>query len=322
MTTDVTPQPDTVPPPQTDPDEHGRLMAQALDEPPSRRPSAIGHRLLAVLVCVGLWQQAVSVAERPHFDSKGRDGAIAVDGRYDDWYGNLQPFGNDPVSIQFLNDAGFLYVRLTASEAATRMQIIRQGMTMWFDPGGGTKKKFGIRYPVVEQDDGGEQGRGGRGGGYGGGRGRRGGDEPSEQSTGPADRVDIIGPGKDDARSLTRDHLSGVEVAIRTEQGSLQYELKVPLARTADHPYALGTTTGRTIGVGVETAKRQQRSFGSGRGGGFGGGGGGMGGGGRGRGGGGMGGRGGGRGGGEGQRGFEPAKPLKGWATVTIAQVR
>jgi hypothetical protein len=118
--------------------------------------------------------------------------------------------------------------------------------------------------------------------------------------------------------------MSGVDVAIRNEQGTLQYELKVPLARGADHPYAIDAQPGKSIGVGLETGKMPQRSFGSGRGGGFGGGGGGggMGGGGRGRGGGGgggMGGRGGGGRGGGGQRGFEPPKPLKGWATVTIA---
>jgi hypothetical protein len=270
------------------------------------------------LVCVGLWLTLLTVAaaERPHFDSKGRDGAITVDGKYDDWYGHLEPFGTDPVSIQFLNDGEFLYVRLTASDAAARMQIMRLGMTVWFDSGGGTKKKFGIRYPVVERGE----GRGGRdgGGGFGGGRGRR--DE--DDAPAPGDRVDILGPGKDDARSLTRDHMSGVDVAIRNEQGTLQYELKVPLARGADHPYAIDAQPGKSIGVGLETGKMQQRSFGSGRGGGFGGGGGGMGGGGRGRGGGGgggMGGRGGGGRGGGGQRGFEPPKPLKGWATVTIA---
>jgi hypothetical protein len=263
----------------------------------------------------------VAASERPHFASKGLDGAITIDGRFDDWYGHPEPFGNDPIAVQFLNDGEFLYVRLTASDAAARMQIRRLGMTVWFDPAGGTKKKFGIRYPVVEQGDGGspfgpDRAMGGR-------RGRGGDDPPPEdEAASPVDRVDILGPGKDDARSLTRGHLSGVDVAIHVEQGTLQYELKVPLARSGDHPYAIDTAPGKTIGVGIETGKLQMRSFGTGRGGGFGGGGGGMGGGGgRGRGGG-MGG-GGGRGGG--QRGSEPprpAKPMKPWGTVTIGLVR
>ena len=284
-------------------------------------------KMKAVFVCVGLWLAflPLSAAERPHFQSKGLDGPITVDGRFDDWYGHLDPFGKEPIAIQFLNDGQNLYVRLTASEPAVRMQIMRQGMTIWFDPAGGTKKELGIRYPVVERGGSDAEGRGGRGGrgGFGGDRPRRGEGGPDDSGN-PRDRVDILGPGKDDARSLTRDHLSGIEVTVKAEQGELQYELKVPLARSADHPYAIEAAPGKTIGVGLETEKIEQRSFGAGRGGGFGGGGGGgMGGGGRGRGGG--GGMGGGRGGGRdrgGERGFQPPKPLKGWGTVSIAPLR
>ena len=56
---------------------------------------------------------------------------------------------------------------------------------------------------------------------------------------GPTIRFDVIGQGKDDARSLTRGHLQGLDVAMHNEQGTLQYELKVPLAKTGDHPYAI-----------------------------------------------------------------------------------
>jgi hypothetical protein len=348
MTTDPTPRTHTVERPQTNTDHHGSGPQTNTDQHRSvlirvrqwLRETVLIRvglwRLETVLIRVGqwlretvligvcLWPAVVSVAERPRFESQRRDDAITVDGKFDDWYGHLQPFGADPVAIQFLSDGEFLYIRLTASDAATRMQIRRLGMTIWFDPAGGTKKKFGIKYPVVERGAGNGDGRGGRGGGVDGGSGRRG-QGPPDKETEPGDRVDIIGPGKDDARSLTRDHLSGVEVAIRAEEGTLHYELKVPLAPTANHPYAIDTAPGRTIGVGLETGKMQQRSSGTGRGGGFGGGGGGGGGGGmggRGRGGG-MGG-GGGRGGrgGEGQREFQPPKPLKSWAIVAIAPVR
>lgn len=273
------------------------------------------------LVGVGLWLTFLSVAaaERPHFESKGPDSPITVDGRFDDWYGHLQPFGADPVALQFLNDGEFLYVRLTASDPSARMQIARLGLTVWFDSGGGTKKRFGVKYPVVEQGSGPD----GEGQGQGRGRGRRGQGPPPEDTGPPLGRVDVIGPGKDDAHSLTRDHLPGLYVAIHNEQGTLQYELRVPLAKTADHPYAIETAPGKTIGVGLETGKMPQRSGGMGRGGG-GGGGGGMGGGGRGRGGGGGGGmgRGGGGGGGGRQGEFEKPKPLKSWGTVTIGLVR
>jgi len=262
-----------------------------------------------VLVLFFFVVQWPSASERPHFDSRPRDGAITIDGRFDDWAGNLEPVGSTPMSMQIVNDGAFLYLRLSASDAGTRMEITRLGMTVWFDPSGGTKKKLGIRYPVVEAGifgGGGERGHRGRAEG-----------EPAEDPGPPHDRVDILGPGKDDGRSLMRDHLQGLDVAFRTEQGSLAYELKVPLARSSDHPYAIETQPGKTIGIGFETGKLSEH-VGDGRGG-SGRGGGGMGGGH----GGGMGGRHGpgGGGGGEG-RGFQPPKPIKVWATVTVGPAR
>lgn len=268
---------------------------------------------------------ALAAADRPHFDSHPLDGAITIDGNFDDWTGNagsLEPFGKDPISIQALNDGTFVYLRLSASDPGVRGQIVRRGLTIWFDPKGGTKKAFGIRYPVIE-DPGGDAGRGGyRGiGGYGGhrrpadGSGESGSSAPTADETDqPPDRVDIVGPKKDDEVSLTREHLPGIDVAFTTVQGVLQYELKVPLAKTADMPYAIGAAPGASIGIGLETPKPAQRSFGGEPGGGFGGGG--MGGGFGGRGGFGRGGGMGGRHGGGGQ--YQPPKPLKGWGTLTL----
>ena len=301
------------------------------------------RRVLPALVVLCLPWLALSASEKPKFDSQLRDGAITIDGKYDDWYGTLTSFGNDPVSIQFLNDADYLYMRMTASDSAARSEIVRQGLIVWFDPAGGTKKHLGIRFPIVEHGQGGGQfgpggpgggGSGGYGGGYGGhggGRSRPAGVDGDPSAPPPddaplgSDRVDILGPGKDDARSLTREHLQGIDVALRRDQGSLQYELRVPLAKTADHPYAIEAVAGKPVGVGLETGKAEQGAAGSGRGGGGGFGGGGGGGGMGGRGGGGMGGGGGrgggmhGGGGGGGREGHQPPKPIKGWGLVTIA---
>jgi hypothetical protein len=248
---------------------------------------------VALFLCVFL-TAAPGASGHPKFTSQLRDGAITVDGRYDDWYGHLDPFESAPVAVQFLNDGEYLYMRMTASSTPDRMQIVRRGFVVWFDPAGGTKKHFGVRYPVVEHGNG-----------------------PAEPS--PGDRIDVLGPGKDDARMLTRDHAQGIDAAIRVEEGTLQYELKVPLAKSADHPYAIDAVAGKPIGFGLETGKPEQHSFGAGRGGGYGGGGGGMGGRGGGRGGHGGGGGGGMRGGGGGRGGDQPVKPLKGWGVVTIA---
>jgi len=276
--------------------------------------------LFGMLLAVGA---TLVASDKPRFESSPRLEAVTIDGKFDDWPGNLEPFADKPLSLQFQNDGEYLYMRLAASDNATRIQILRQGLTVWFDPGGGTKKHFGIRYPVIDKAQYPDSGQGGRGGGgYGG---HRGGSQPGHEGTPesePAEpsrteRVDILGPGKDDAREMTRDHLPGIDVALRTEQGILQYELKVPLARTEDHPMAIEAQAGKPVGFGFDAPKSQQQSGNYGRGGGMGGYGGGMGG----RGGG-MGGHGGGMGGhgGGGQRGSEAPKPLGGWGTISLAR--
>jgi len=113
----------------------------------------------------------------------------------------------------------------------------------------------------------------------------------------------------------------GIAVKVGEVQGYLVYELKVPLTRTADLPYAIEAKPGALIGFGLETPKMERPSReGQGGMGGFGGGGGGGGMGGRGgRGGGGMGGR---RGGGGDRNQSEQAKPLKSWATIQLAANR
>jgi hypothetical protein len=166
--------------------------------------------------------------------------------------------------------------------------------------------------------DRGGYGGGHRGGGSGAGSASGGADAPAAPPDDyePPNRIDILGPGKDDARSLTADHASGVEAALRVSEGEVFYELKVPLATSADHPYAINTSPGKTIGIGFETPKMEESSAeaphsgggGYGRGGGMGGHGGMHGGGG-----GGM------HGGGYQGGGYQPPKPLKVWGTVSLS---
>jgi hypothetical protein len=258
---------------------------------------------LLLLTLAIVVRPTANAAEHPRIQSDWRASVLVVDGRQDDWTGALSPLGDAPISIQAVNDNEFIYLRLAASDPDVRQLLTRRGLIVWFDQTGGTKKKLGIHYPVIEAGSGDdERARGGFG------RGRQGtgeGDGAGGDYEAP-DRVDILGPGKDDARSLTLDHASGVEVALRIIEGTAEYELKVPLVKTADHPYAIGATPGTTIGLGLETPKAERTSssdrngFGQGRRGG-------------------MGRRGPGGGGMSREGGFHAAKPIKVWSLVTLS---
>ncbi len=248
------------------------------------------------------------------------DTEIVVDGVNTEWQGRLSPVKDVPVSIGFFNDDRYLYFCLTTSDRATRAQIMRRGLIVWIDQGGGKKKDFGIEFPVgmsgmymVEQT----------GGDTGEGRDRQA--QPLEASK---DRLVVLGPGKNDRRDLAFEEAPGIEAKIGESQGVMVYEMRVPLAKTETQPYAIGAKPDTIVGVGLETpeidrsATPQHMGRGEGgEGGGHGGYGGGHGGyGGRG----GLGGRGGdggygGRGGMGGGRSFAQQKPIKVWDTVQLA---
>ena len=281
--------------------------------------------LLSAVVAVLLAPVAVVLAsKRQVIDSHWRDRAVVIDGDNGEWPGPLVPVeGNHPLLTAAINDGQYLYLVLSTNDAAVRRQIFHQGLIVWFDPSGGDKKHFGVKYPVgVPSEQ--RASRGGyRRGGYGGGR------SPSDPGSGaptpsppgdpdPIDRLEVYGPQKDDAHSFVTTMAPGIAVKTGNVEGYAVYELKVPIAKTADAPYAIEAKPGTLIGFGLETPKIEQPSR-EGGGGGFGGLGGGMGG----RGGGGMGGHGGGGGGRGGERGgYEPPKPIKMWAAIKLASNR
>ncbi len=267
---------------------------------------------------------AAGAAKRPRIDGHWRDREIAIDGDSGDWAGPLASLDEKhPINAAVANDGHSLYLVFSTSDAAVRRQIMRQGLTVWFDPGGGEKKHFGIKFPVGFTPGMGGRGRRGGRGGFGP-RGGGDGDDPGASEgtpdqpdqMEPPNRLEVYGPVKDDAHTFVLDAAPGIAVKVGQVEGYLVYELKVPLARTSETPYAIEASAGSVIGLGLETPEieRPQRMEGvGGRGGGMGGRGGGMGG---------RGGGMGGRGGGMGDRrsgGFEVPKPLKVWATVQLA---
>jgi len=291
---------------------------------------------LLFLSVVLVAEQATSARDKhARLDSRWLDSPVTVDGSPVDWPGPLVPCNDEPVSIGAANDGESMFVVLTASERAARMQIVRRGLIVWFDSGGKDRKRFGLKFPIgagVSEEDfhgrrrGGGSGDGSSRGGDGEGPPREGAQRdapPPPQPDAPPDtpnRLEVLGSSKDDARSFTADKAPGIEVKLGQAEGLLTYELKVPLAANDAHPYGIGAKPGAVISVGLEMPKLEMPEGRGREGGGRGGPGGGMGG---------HGGRGmvgydgmGGRGGQSNGGGFEHAeqpKPLSGWMAVQLA---
>ena len=243
-------------------------------------------------------------------DSGWRERQITVDGRNDDWLGTMMYFEKEKVSLGLLNDENFMYICLIAEDQLIRNQVMRQGFTLWFDSDGGKKKTFGIKFPIGMQP-GEMQERRMRPGGVPM-KERRDEQDPErfrQTLRGQMAELEILGPGKDESIRMPLEKAKGINVNVRVSSGMLVYEIKVPLERSEEYPYAVGAKAGSSVGIGLETSKFKRQNVRRSMGGRM------PGGGGRG----GMGGMSGGRGmRGSGMRPQMP-EPLKIWAIVQLA---
>ena len=316
---------------------------------------------MALLAWIAVFITSISLgaATKAKLISEWPKTPVIVDGKDTEWPALVSIAKDVHLSIAVKNDDRTLYIALITSDAVTALQMLNEGLIVWLDVEGGTKKRFGLHYPVGRPAGapGGSRGR------YPSGSGQRGDQEQADEQQGQgnqqsgryvgpppdADAVwnravsdgrlavaELLGPEKDEVRTLMLDASPSILAKIGRAEGMMVYELAIPLAVSPDSPEGLGTRPGAIVGIGLETPERKADAGSSGgRGaGGMGGGGGGMGGGMGGRGGGGYGGGGGrggggyggggtgGRGGGMGGPGGsfgQQAKPLNAWTTVQLA---
>jgi hypothetical protein len=243
--------------------------------------------------------------EKLELNSDWRNRQIIVDGKSDDWVGAMYYFEDENISLGLLNDENFLYACLIAEDQSIRTQVMRQGLTLWFDPNGGKKKTFGIKFPLGMQ----ARGRLGR-------PGfptrmesdERGQEQFQERFEEAMTELEILGPGKDESKRMSVEEAKGINIIVRPLSGMLVYELKVPLRQSEEHPYAVGAKPGDTIGIGFLSPKQQAGRQGGRMGGGWPGGGRG-----------GFGGMPGGRGMPGGGRMYGMPRTIKVWAVVQLA---
>ncbi|MEX2088607.1 MAG: hypothetical protein WEB62_02510, partial [Bacteroidota bacterium] len=123
--------------------------------------------------------------------------------------------------------------------------IFMRGLTLWFDPNGGERETFGLRYPIGMMERGMDVLP----------RGRR--SDPDPDSSGRYSRpllreFEFLGPDERDRQRVGTVAGKGVEVELRSSREGFIYEAKIPLRYSLEHPYALETRAGETIGFGVE----------------------------------------------------------------------
>lgn len=205
----------------------------------SARPAAA----LLLALAVGIGAAACKTFNTYSADSRPVSRPITVDGKTDDWQGDLYVVPNERLSIGFLNDQEHLYVCLLSSDSTIRSQIMGQGFTVWFDPKGGKEKAFGIRYPLGSPAA----------------QLPRTGDmkepPPAEPPASALDQFEVVKSEKEPAQRMDFSQAKGLELKVASSTGLIVYEMKIPLAASADSLVAAGAAPGKTIGIGFETGK-------------------------------------------------------------------
>ena len=253
-----------------------------------------GSRTIVAVAAISLCVAGIAASDS--IASRWRSREIRVDGVNDEWQDTV---AFDAMNIGAINDEQFLYLTVITSDQQRRRQFATTGLIVWLDASGGKKQSFGIKVPGagVFPGPGGDRRRG------------RSDESPPGVQMPALTYFELLGPGKDDRRRIERAADSGIDVAADSRAGTLVYELRVPLVKSAAHEYAIGTETGSRIGLGIETPDIERPQFAGGGRGGTGGGRGGRGG----------FGRGGGRGGaGEGRA--QAPKPVKTWTAIQLAK--
>jgi hypothetical protein len=211
------------------------------------RLKAAGLILLPVLATVSI---ALDAAPKAKLASEWTGTPIVVDGTNAAWSAFASVDKDLRLSMAAKNDDQYLYLALVTSDAPTALQVLNQGLIVWFDVEGGTRKRLGIQYPMgrgtgVARDPQGEQ-------------------PPDPEAMWRRRLADnrlllaqLLGPGKEDNKSLVLDLSQPIRAMLGHSQGTLIYELAVPLARAANSSDGLGARPGAVIGIGIETPERK-----------------------------------------------------------------
>jgi hypothetical protein len=143
---------------------------------------------------------------------------ISIDGINEEWENSTTFIEDENVLIGVMNNDEYLYLSLMSNNRFMWRQMTGMGFIIWFDFKGGTKKRFGIQYPLGIQEMG----------------------EPnmdfggSDQNREKHDKIieqsllelKILGSDEDDWDRMLLKDASGIEVKINNDNRSFIYELK------------------------------------------------------------------------------------------------
>jgi hypothetical protein len=190
---------------------------------------------------------AATSGKETQLNSIWKQAEIKVDGDESEWSGSMYYLEEQKVGIGLKNDTSDLYIIIKATDRNTQLQIMRTGLTIWLDAKDKKEKTLGIHYPIGMQDYGipmvmGQKPEENK-------------EERQKQFTEMTEKIEILGPEKNEQNRIDRVNNSGIEASINDTLGVMVCELKIPLKKTDEFPYAIAAKAGDIISLGLETGE-------------------------------------------------------------------
>ena len=157
--------------------------------------------------------------------------------------GRFVSLGERDAWLAVRSDSARATIAFTTTDPGLQDRILNQGIFVWFDPGGGENRTFGIRYPVAWSGSptGLDAVPGQPGSVEGPGAGR------------PGDDVEVYSDAFREHERYARADVPGLEVRTSRRGDTLMYLLAVPLRGHGHDSYALNAAPGDVVGIGFET---------------------------------------------------------------------
>lgn len=201
-------------------------------------------RKFIVFIALVLSWQIARADDKPEVASRWRSAEIKVDGADAEWTEAITYLEKEKLGFGLKNDSSDLYICLKFDRAIQR-QAMMFGFTLWFDPAGKNKKRFGVRFPIgmmnfesdfmpdptAPMDESGER---------------------QKQFAAMLREVEVLGPEKDDRNRFLAGSSFGIQAATFDSPAGLVCELKIPLQISAGRPYAIAASSGQTLSLGFE----------------------------------------------------------------------
>ena len=184
--------------------------------------------------------------------SDWQQGIMNIDGSDSEWQRGLYYNKESDMVYGVRNNENYIYIFLKTQNQSTQIQIMRQGLTVWIDREDGKNQVLGIKYPMSRQET----------------HTRFSSDTNEENLHSFLDQefpeLELIGPTKEDVQRFSPLEAPGIRVKLGRTRETLIYELRMPLKKTSEHPFAIEPIPGRRIGIEFETGdfKPEQRKSG------------------------------------------------------------